>query len=175
MQITNELRSRIYGAYRPKTTMSTEFKKELEVVSINAMEVVVVRHPADGSMFGIPIEKCSFPLAPLSDITDEHAIEVAKMAMWHWSSEYNCSDETIADNVEHNEFGIHIDVSARCFEGYVSIHDGCFFVSECDTGLETPVLNQSIIIDYLRQWYDLGFLHIPSLIAAGIAVDKSKI
>ncbi len=168
MEISNEVYRQMFGVY-----CNSDFKYLENALHRKIKYCTIYGILGSGSTKLCKYDHCKLILTPLSEISDEDAIEVSKLAMWHWDKEYNCYDETIADNVEHNEFGIHIDVSARCFEGYVSIHDGCVFVSDEDTELETPVMSNGRIIDFLRsKGYDCGFMHIKSLIDAGIAISS---
>ena len=125
---------------------------------------------------GIPA--CQLILTRLEDITDEHANKVAKII-------YAINVEDISDrafSVKRVEGAIETENEDMDMSLIISSEGGFVFydnsviaysdVSEC----AIPVINQSAAIDYLRsQNYDLGYGSIPSLIAAGIAVDAKAV
>lgn len=108
-------------------------------------------------------------LTPLSAITNEDAIEVAKILS---KDRFNTNPSYIPV-IERKQDRIYIWTG-----GYgvcVIMH-----TREINWGIVPDKITASIsslleAYDYLRsKGYDCGYLHIPSLIAAGYAVDKSK-
>lgn len=83
----------------------------------------------------------------LSEITDEHAVEVAKI---------------VAPNIQdlHHLKNIGTNVIIDISNGH--------------TIIEVGAITFTAVIDYLRyKHYDLGYMHIPSLITAGLAINKT--
>jgi hypothetical protein len=129
-----------------------------------------------------PTDKCPETLAynakwnklclkPLSSITDEDAIEVAKMI------DYNI---TYSFGVPTYEFDT---VTGYNFEKGCDIYIPVVKVFDAEGKEHTlNVITESVIhscdnsmhiIDYLRsKSYDLGYLNIPSLIKSGYAIEK---
>ena len=108
-------------------------------------------------------------LTPLNKISDADAIEVAKIACAFDSDKHDWKLEI----GERNENGISIQVASNWV---IKIYDGHTITAEMCAGLYMPVLNIYGITDFLRsKAYDCGYMHIPSLIQAGIAVDKTLI
>lgn len=94
-----------------------------------------------------PVGDCQLLLSTLSAITDEHAIEVVEMHGYDPSKWGKIQDAKITGEKMRFEF-----------EKYI-----------------VRVGAPTAISDYLRSvGYDLGYGSTPSLIAAGIAVDKNK-
>lgn len=124
------------------------------------------------------VEYCQLILKPLSAITDEDAIEVAKIAVNH------------TNNVDFSNY--EITLNSRDFErievyiGGIRIgiyYDGRIICSnKIAPFIFLPTFNMSQIADFLRSTdeskgkyaYDCGYGSIPSLIDAGIAIDETK-
>lgn len=88
---------------------------------------------------------CKPILTPLSEITDEDAVEVAKM---YYDKDIH---HTIGSGKNLIMHIIHPDVSNILVYSYSLIY----------------------ILDYLRsRHYDCGYMHIPSLIAADLAISS---
>ena len=94
-------------------------------------------------------------LTPLSEITDEDAVEVAKIMeipQFERAKLFGC------DENNYYTIGRHIknEIIETCY------NDGFYL--------------QGAVIDYLRsKHYDCGYMHIPSLITAGLAIKKNNI
>ncbi|CAB4126497.1 hypothetical protein UFOVP74_51 [uncultured Caudovirales phage] len=132
-------------------------------------------------------------LTPLSAITDEDALLIARLAVGEGANvEYRF---TINDVKKYGfESTMHEDIKVIGVEYYckhpevlkwepiylVQIDTAEFDVINgfysADDGYEDGVPENMVeIIDFLRsKGYDCGYLHITSLIAAGYAVDKTK-
>jgi hypothetical protein len=131
---------------------------------------------SDGSIsVGHLLSSCQPLLTPLSKITDEHAIEVAKIAIGTMakdpivkregrtkiSMDYGISRTTciISPPAKNHEYG------REYFYIYNEQESGTHHVSAFGT---------SYITDKLREWgYDVGHGSIPSLIESHIAIDKT--
>lgn len=124
-------------------------------------------------------------LRPLSDMTEEEARHFAWLCMdskHHLEEDTRISKDEIDTELHHNDGGnlldgdveIYIEVTCRCFEGWVSImKDGRMGVGEQDQpSIEmNPVDDVAEKIQYLlKQGFDLF-----GLIQYGLAVDKTVI
>ncbi len=124
---------------------------------------------------------CQLILTPLDEITDEDAIEVAKMAMYHPSNKEDWENiicSFIVDEITRLSTGVVIIASLICWEGSINInYDGFIEIKNEEGENEVGgIWNYASIIDFLRsRHYDCGYGSIPSLIAADLAVSKSKI
>ncbi len=100
-------------------------------------------------------------LAPLSAISDEHAIEVAKMLQ----ENTNC-DWVGSDDLKKAIIDVCLGICGQ-FDGDSDIF--CHYYDPEEIGLGATLITH--IIDYLRsKGYDCGFMGVPSLIDAGLAV-----
>lgn len=94
----------------------------------------------------VPYDQCRLILTPLSAISDEDAVEVAKMVGY---------DDTGNGKVCRSFININREI-------VLDFEQNVFYIK-----LDTP------IIDYLRSRnYDLGYMGIRSLIDAGIAISS---
>ncbi len=116
---------------------------------------------------------CKLILRPLSSISDEGAIEVAKMILLkNIDPDFDfsgCEIETERD-----------DMAVRVLIGdyfYCIAFDGVFIIVPddlVDASDAIPVGWQCPIFDFMRsKGYDCGFMHIPSLISAGYAIEEN--
>jgi hypothetical protein len=128
-------------------------------------------------------------LTPLSSISDEHAIEVARLAMWcpeliDFKENDLIKDVNIEENIDHQSTHVILKVSHFFHEGYVTIKfDGIIFLT--DENMEkqeyTPALN--LIYNYLKQkgyavplFIEMGHPHNgKTAIELDIAIDKTLI
>ncbi len=127
------------------------------------------------------VDECQLLLSPLSAITDEHAIEAAKLASYHpdlkedWE---NIICDFRVDEIVRHPDRIEIKHTCICFEGSFNLRfDGNMFMSGEDEGMraQPEIYLPHYGIDYLRsKGYDCGYSDIPSLIEAGIAIDKTN-
>lgn len=113
-----------------------------------------VLNTAEHNVYFLHLGQCQLLLTPLSAISDEHAVEVADMQMFVPEAR-NKQKDLLSCTFEKGAFFI------------CHLHFPTAKVNLYELGCET--------IDYLRSvGYDLGHGNIPSLIDAGIAIDKSK-
>lgn len=115
-------------------------------------------------------------LTPLSLISDEHAIEVAKIA--------KCDmDNAVKDGegdgyfIVRDEFGIHLRFWYKTSYEYDEwdVYPFTIHLNGDTSDYMGVSTNQIQIIDYLRsKSYDCGYMNLPSLIASGHAVETSK-
>lgn len=157
--VTNEMLARIFGAYMPCKIIIDDTHRYLIGVDwgegyISYGELTESGEPDyDYLADKCTIDKIQLILSPLSEISDEDAIEVAKIITYIPSAR--------ADN--------HIDLW--------SIDETYFYCA----GENIPTTKQFInslpteAVDFLRsRSYDCGFANIPSLIEAGMAIKKTK-
>lgn len=150
MNVTNEFLSAMFAAYWPTEFMVKGVATDVEdwdgysIEEIKRNGVTVFHNEHGCHTFGY--NEIVMALTPLSEISDEDAVEVCRMAGYG------------AKNVG-KVIGIRIEE-----RGWLRIE------------FENYVFAMSIrpyIVDYLRsRHYDCGFMHIPSLINAGLAVKK---
>lgn len=169
-QVTNEFLAGMFHAYAGcdaigQDARNTNFPHEKgHVVEVSRHSVTI---ESTSGLHEFALFECEPILTPLSEISDEDAVEVAKIA--------KVSNPVIT----RQDYGILVSGDngaegkrnhARTVRVYyrwsnTRVMDGRFEVIEyC-----LP------IADYLRsRGYDLGFMHIPSLIEAGLAVKSEK-
>jgi len=147
VEITNELLAGVYGAYIGcGATHENSIDTKLvgwDVLSFKYGNPVLEgtwKHRDDACRLWCYWDECKLLLTPLSEITDEDAIEVARLNR----VETSCP-ELVGHSIIH----------WRVKNGFVRE----FNAEMCD---------------YLRsKGYDAGYLNIPSLIEAGIAIKKN--
>lgn len=112
-------------------------------------------------------------LTPLSSISDEDAVDVAKLAYSlpltrypkSWVVRRSDRDFLYVES-RRNDYSFQVDLvecSVDIFRNDEAVTSGI------------PV-RHSVYIDYLRsKGYDCGYGHIPSLIESGIAIDKTTL
>lgn len=111
---------------------------------------------------------CKLLLRLLSAIAEEHAAEVAYMAMSHpLIDEAIDRDEVHADVIRHED-GIEIAMSCRCWVGSLFIKHGRFKIAD-EGEKEEPIYYLPEIVQYLTQQ---GYA-VPLFIAPGHA-DNGK-
>lgn len=167
MKYSKELLARVYGVYLPE-----RLYKEGNSIVLYESPIKV----ADKMLNGWRL-----PITPLSDITDEDAIEVAKMLCQHGSVDFK---EHSIDIVERNNEKVVVKIGGL----YQHIYYDMRFISTSSIYVPTtyfPIYNTGQILDYLRSpvrkdgsikpVYDCGYGDISLLIDAGIAVDKNTL
>lgn len=163
MEISNELRERIFGTY---WDVNVKWKAHT-YTAVEARNVLTACR----------YKNCQPILMPLSEITDEHAIGVAKRATinpypigGNWKKD-NFTDISIRRESDGGINGVLIDISNNTREYTVVVRsDG--LIGATENGELMPIINMIGVIDYLRKWYDMGFEEITSLIDAGIAISS---
>lgn len=131
------------------------------------------------------IDKCQIILTPLPEITEEDAIEVAKIAGCKMEDAYESdSDRQFIEKDEWGNIVLYFWHSTSSETDEADVFPFTITTTgECYDYMGTSV-NQIAITDYLRSSkrpdgtdkpsYDCGFRHIPSLIDAGLAVKYEK-
>ena len=105
----------------------------------------------------VAYDQCQLILTPLDKISDEDAVEVAKM--FSWFNHYNGKEI----EAYKNQFGKTVVSNKERIGKYETV---CL-------DFDNPELLNRQQIDYLRsKGYDCGHGSIPNLIAAGVAVEK---
>lgn len=164
-KITNEMRERIFWTYAPKEILWNDRVWSFAGFQGNT-HVKLLR--SDSCGYFMPFDKCTLLLHELKNITDEHAVEVARV----YSSNVIDSVElntwkVVRENIKGfmyvhvisgaSTVAFNIDIAHRVIETY-------------DTGEACPANSMLPCFDTLRSLgYDCGYGDIPSLIAAGIA------
>lgn len=152
MTHTNEFLRGMFSAYMGCDVINTDEGKNLKMIGVSCSFVSVYEPPypfceSEGDEYEWMFSECKPILTPLSEITDEDAVEVAKIC-------------------EHSHT---IDAGKRIVSNIV------YYSAK----------NYLHIIDYLRSpfrpdgtpklVYDLGYMHISSLIAADLAISSKQI
>lgn len=121
-------------------------------------------------------DDCLLILTPLSAISDEHAIEVAKILLpmafvrrtkgWIVSRNYTITGFPYV-KIHHNLIAYSVQIDCRLINFDVScMEDGNNVTGETD-------MQPIAIIDFLRSnGYDCGYGNVKSLIDAGIAISS---
>lgn len=153
IEITNEFRARVFAAYMPCLAMyGTEGPYAIQGVSLME-EMAIFEWDEDSDWWNIT-DKTQLILTDLQNITDEDAIEVAKIAGWDYNNSPN--SEAHFDLAGLSRFLKEDIFNERTF---IYSHLNAFVVIK--------------LVDYLRsKHYLLPFLGID-LIAAGIAIIKT--
>jgi hypothetical protein len=188
MEHTNEFLMGMFAAYMGCEVKDTRQNRIGNVNSINKTRVWyeymnnnVVKSPIQNFAFYGEIKPI---LTPLSEITDEDAVEVAKIML-------KKEDNWIPVRIERNEAYIEVvtkeEPDILDEEATITmlvrfwIQDNKIawvweYQRDNKVGIDDRrVPNIQHIIDYLRKKkYDCGYLHISSLIKAGLAVKSTK-
>jgi hypothetical protein len=97
-QLTNEEKARVFAMYLGQKVFSNSYSKGIRELTANDIGNVLYSD-----------DKGLLNLTPLQDITDEHAVEVAKMIKPNWYiDEHNTKD--IAWSLQHEFFDIDYNV-----------------------------------------------------------------
>lgn len=154
MEYTNEFLARVYGAYYGSECVQCVGSKQELKGTISQLANLPFYERNNTKLL----------LTPLSQISDEDAIEVAKIA-----GITEIAGGVIRGNgviVIHSPSGRKLSVYHNAGSKHVSIRIK-------DKGYDVIDGAQNIY-DFLRsRGYDCGFSEIPSLIEAGIAIDKT--
>ena len=149
----------IAGAY-PKAKVTLEGYDEpifkIDEIDLKNDEFTLMR-VSNGDVFHEPIYKCQLILTPLEKISDEHAVEVAKMLNYR-------TDIDMPELLEYMKDVINIRKVGDVFGNIDS-------KNIADNDVSPMIILRCY--DYLRsKGYDCGHGNITSLISAGIAVEK---
>lgn len=143
-----------------------------------------IEFPDESISVGHLLSECQLMLIPISEILDEHAIELLKIANYHpfLASDWHkikMLDFHIERITKLSEC-IKVKHSFRCFEGYFVIgyldnmHLHFEMQNEYEDSIESSIWQPHRLVDYLRSLgYDCGYGSISSLIEAGIAISSS--
>jgi hypothetical protein len=167
MEHTTQFLQGMFAAYMgcEITTKYDEDGKPYKTVGVSFDEGNLQVQMPDGGTdwWNIPI--CKLILTPLSEIADEDAIELAKI------------DDKNCDYKFGNNRGFAPDEYRVIFNGTASFVER-YYKGRYITGVSIPMTPSLLTIeqiDYLRpKKYDCGYLHISSLIQAGLAVKATK-
>jgi len=150
MEHTNEFLMGIFAAYMGCEVMNTDDGKHLKMIGVSGSFISVYEPPypfceSEGDEYEWMYSECKPILTPLDEITDEDAVEVAKIARCRYQS----IESIIAAGKE-----------------LVTIY--------LDRSSNVSAISWVNIIDYLRfKKYDCGYMHLPSLITADLAIKKT--
>jgi len=133
---------------------------------------------SDGDIFHEPIYKCQLILTPLDKISDEDAVEVAKLAI----SKSEIKGFKVVQ-IRREDYSVKVIIE---FDGKDGM--GMYWVNITSYGMpqflkrvgstlhELHYQFLQCCIDYLRsKGYDCGYANLNSLIAAGVAVEKETV
>lgn len=173
MEISNELRARIFAAYWGS-------KVKIDYPSSNFPQYTVV-----DKLFHSKLQNKTESLAthykwnkliltPLCDITDDDAIEVAKILIpqcferrakgWQISRDFTVTGYPYI-KIHHRLIMYSVQIDPRLVNFDLDNMD------DRETGAHD--MKPTTVIDFLRsKSYDVGYGDIPSLIDAGVAVSK---
>jgi len=174
-----KLTAQIAAAYWGAKIWIEDVALETHAISLFANGNIQVAHSI-GSQDHWCILYCQLILTPLSKVSDEDAVECAKLASYHpdlkedWE---NIICDFQVDKIVRHTDGVEIKHTCICFEGSFHIRfDGSMFMSGEYGGsfAEPTIYLPHYGIDYLRsKGYDCGYGNIPSLIEAGIAIENT--
>lgn len=182
MKQNTEFLAAMFAAYMP-CKVSVEGNPVLLAVNMSELEILLRYN--DDEIWSEIENTCKLILTPLSEITKEDAIEVAKISGCKMEDAYESdSDRSFIEKDEWGDTVLHFwrSTSYETDESDVfpfTITDN----GECYDYMGTST-NQIAVTDYLRSpkrpdgtdkpVYDCGFRNIKSLIAAGLAVKSEK-
>lgn len=149
MTHTNEFLRGMFSAYMGcEMAMMPKSTRGYYMRGLLYPERVEFEHKGTMDDFNI---RCFKPiLTPLSEITDEDAVEVVSIGGWSPQNQGKMLDCRF--NFNSNEFIANFEFSR--YRVVLDFH----------------------VIDYLRsKHYDCGYMHIPSLIAADLAISSKQI
>lgn len=162
MEYTNEFLARAYGAYIGSNIIMPKSGRIAKLQGVDFDGATT--HLNDGED-NRNFEYFPFKLilTPLSEISDEDAIEVAKML-----------DPWLVENMVYEVKRESFDLRVRGRHDNSRMVQIIWFNSAIFSSDNHNINNG--VIDFLRsKFYDMGYGEIPSLIEAGIAIDKTKI
>lgn len=175
-QLTNEQLARVYGAYISGKVLMDWNGKPTEFKVTYGIDKLFCFILPEGASFS---QICKLLLTPLSAISDEDTIEVAKMLCQHGKVDFTQHKVGV---IGRSDEKVLVKIGGLFLHIYF---DGRMFATSEDKPPADymPIYNTQKIIDYLRSnkrpegtekpVYDCGYGDIPSLIEAGIAIDKT--
>lgn len=158
MENTLEMKAKFFALYIGQKVMLDNIEKSnypMKIVGFMDEKNVQVEYEAGLTSYYKTNETVSLLLKPLESITDEDAIEVAKILFHHTDPDYNIDWEELEPSlgdIERSENGVNIEVTVRCFEGIIKIGWDLLFELLNDEGKHTDLtdLQKTWVIDYLR-------------------------
>lgn len=151
MEHTNEFLQGMFAAYMGCEVMDVQNGKRMIFTGITFHEELLYYVDSHDSIHEEVQDyvNCKPILTPLSEITDEDAVEVVSIGGWSPQNQGQMLDCRFDFN--SNEFIANFEFSR--YRVVLDFH----------------------VIDYLRsKHYDCGYMHVPSLIDAGLAVKSTK-
>jgi hypothetical protein len=125
---------------------------------------------------------CQLLLTPLSEISDEDAVEVVKIALNEpWLYDMNYRSELVLTSSSVVRFADKVQViyssNVRSGKVYITKESGLWeVINGSYDDNEVPLICTSSVFDFLRsKSYDVGHGSIPSLISARIAINKNQV
>jgi hypothetical protein len=166
MEHTNKFLQGMFAAYMGCECEITEIQDgTTKKIKSKMSGIVSERLHFDETGLFVHFSKIKQILTPLSEIADEDAIELAKI------------DDKNCDYKFGNNRGFAPDEYRVIFNGTASFVER-YYKGRYITGVSIPITPSVLTIeqiDYLRsKKYDCGYLHISSLIQAGLAVKSTK-
>jgi hypothetical protein len=152
MEHTNEFLQGMFAAYMGCEVLNTDEGKNLKMIGLSGSFISVYEPPypfceSESDEYEWMYSECRLILTPLSEISNDDAVEVAKIFKYQVS--------------EHDKLKF---LGLELVDSLVKY--------ELDGFMLRDIL---AIIDYLRsKHYDCGYLQISSLIEAGLAVKATK-
>jgi len=170
MEHTNEFLRGMFSAYMG---CEVEYKMvTFQNIGLSFKGLFFDSRHLGGGIAEKPFKHCKPILTPISKISDEDAVEVAKIIYgdefykYTWEmSRHNSPNFVCLNNIDDDDYSIIFTVGkdykhSICIEAFMpnNQHTTMFYV-----------------VDYLRsKKYDCGYLHISSLIEAGLAVKAPR-
>lgn len=151
---------RCFAAYWGAKVKVASYEFEYDMCMLNSTSICVGQNKLDVDMW-YKLSDCALLLKPLSDISDEHAIEVAKM--FSWFNYYGDIELEVYDNI----FGKKVVTNKKRIGKYESV---------CLDFDNLELLNAHQI-DYLRsESYNIGYAqYSPSdLVAKGWVIETKN-
>lgn len=162
----------MFAAYLPghPIVINTAYKNIGKLVGVSEPTAIV--NPIEGfDPRVVQLSVLKIELTPLSKISDEDAIYCAGVVFgqtyMNWTTTVTNTETQVHSRYvddEDEKTILFIPKSTEIYytqEGKINEIDGC---------------RMQEIIDYLRsKGYDCGYMHIPSLIDAGYAIDKTSL
>jgi hypothetical protein len=175
MKLTKQILGAYIGAQVKATTESGEFIGKIHSI---CHDIISIATGIEGAVPNITSEwfyfdQCQLILTPLSAISDEDALEVARII-------YNKEFPTSAWKLNRNNYPDFVAFENKDDDDY-SIFFSSATEDPRDPCIEAFMPNNQhttmfVVADYLRSKnYDLGHLEIKSLIEAGVAVDSTSL
>lgn len=197
MTHTNEFLRGMFAAYMGCEVINTDEGNHFKMIGISGYFISVYEPPypfceSEGDEYEWMFSECKPILTPLSEITDEDAIEVAKIMLSkdnNWKPVRIERNECYVEIVTKEEIDeTDVDTTITMLIRFWIYNNRIAWIWNYKKGNNTGVddrrvPNMQYVIDYLRSpfrpdgtpkpVYDCGYMHIPSLITAGLAIKKT--